>query len=78
MSRYRPTEVIQKASPPADHLQQSATTGEVFPVRLQVFRKVGHPIRENRDLNFSRAGVVIGPLEFPNYFLFTLFRNRHQ
>ena len=53
-------EVVQEAAAAADQLQQPTARVMVLRVRAQVLRELVDPLREERDLDFRRAGVVPG------------------
>src|SRR5688500_10166278 len=54
-----PREVLQKAVPAADHLQQAAPRSVVLLVGLEVVGELGDALGEERDLHFRRAGVLL-------------------
>jgi hypothetical protein len=52
-------EVIEKASPATDELQQAAAAVMILGVRLEVLSQVGNPAREERDLHFRRSRIAL-------------------
>src|SRR4051812_23456469 len=52
-------EIVQQAGSLADHLQQTAPASMVLLVRSHMLVKLIDTSREQRDLHFRRAGVVL-------------------
>src|SRR5436190_18705751 len=53
-----PLHVLQQTPPPADHLQQATTAMMILLVDAEVIVEVVDPLRENRDLYATGAGIV--------------------
>src|SRR5437868_3756372 len=49
-------EIVEKAAPLRDHLEQAAAGVVVLDVALEVFSQVGDPFGQDRDLHLRRAG----------------------
>jgi hypothetical protein len=64
-------QVIKKATPLPDDLQQTTPGMMILLVRPKVFGEVGDAIGQQRDLYFRRTGIDLMGLEFIYDFLFT-------
>lgn len=56
-------EIIQQPPSLADHHQQPAARTMVFFVLLEMFGQVINPLREQRNLNVSRTGILLVQLK---------------
>ena len=55
----RLAQVLEQTVALADHHQKAAPAGVVLLVHLEMFRKLGDPCRQKRNLNLGRAGVLL-------------------
>lgn len=51
--------VVEELTTASRHLQKAAARVEVLAMRAKVIGQVIDPSREQRDLNFGRAGILI-------------------
>ena len=76
--RRHSAQIIQKATPAADHHQQATPTSEILLVLAQMLGELADPCRQDGDLNFGRTGVAIAPAIFPDECLLALSGNSHR
>lgn len=57
-------QVVQQASTTANHRQQASTGRIILRIAPHVLGQVVNPDRQNRDLNFGRAGIGFTALKF--------------
>ena len=62
-AHIRILQVIQQPTSLTDHHQQPAARTVIFLVLLQMFGQVIDPLREQRDLHVSRAGILLMQLK---------------
>ena len=70
-------EIVQQAPPATHQHQQASPRGEVLLVRPKVLSQPVDPGRQNRDLDFRRARVLVTPPKLPNQIGLPLLRNGH-
>lgn len=70
-------QVIQKAAALADHHEQSTARTVVLAVLLQMFREAVDPVGQQRNLDISRAGILVMQLMTLNYFRFLFHISVH-
>ena len=50
-------QVVEQATPPADHHQKPTARAVIFQVRFEVFRQLTDALAQQRDLNFGASGI---------------------
>lgn len=71
-------DVIKQTTTTANQGQKTATTTIIFLMGPHMFGQAIDPIRQNSDLYFGAARVIIALLKFTDYFDFLLFGNSHR
>ena len=71
-------QMVQKAAALRDQLQQAAARVVVLLVGLEVFREVGDPLGEDRDLHFRRTRVAFRAGMGSDDFGLAFNGNRHR
>jgi hypothetical protein len=71
-------DVFEQPFPLPDHLEQPAPGVMILAMGLEVLRQVVDPSREQRDLDFGRAGIALVDLEVGDDRLFRVCRKSHS
>ena len=71
-------DVIEKPAAQADHLEQAAPRMVVLLVGLEVIGQSVDALGEERHLDLGRPGVALLGCVFPDYFLLSLYAQRHR
>src|SRR5471032_1904385 len=71
-------QVVEKAAPAANHLEQAATAVVILRVGLEMLGHVGDSVREECDLHFWRSGIALVSAILSYDFCFLFLRRRQN